>query len=348
MVKKLLWLASLLAAIALALSLLSPQIDPTYLPWLPIFGLVFPLLALGNVLLVIVWLLAKDKRVILPLLMLLLSLIYLDRFVGISDEQPIVDSDAFTIATYNMSNAVSGYDREADKRHSKRQKLEKYLHLLRPADILCVQEKGAFATDVIKSVFNEHELYSHAQKGAAILTRFPIIDRGFIDFGTITNSCLWADLVIGPDTVRVYSVHLQSNMITNDTKNVIANGDLQEEKTWQGIRRILGKFSTNHQKRIQQSHMIAEHIGSSAHPVVLCGDLNDTPMSYTYSLLTRGLADSFIERGRGLASTYADNIPLLRIDYILSSPSIEVLSHSVKQSPYSDHYPLVVELRSRH
>lgn len=295
----------------------------------------------------VLWIGLRQKKAILPAIMVLVSLLYIDRYIGPNTAAPPIDPDSFTIATYNMSNALSGYDREADKRQTKRDRLEKYLHLLRPADIICVQEKGLFATYVIHSVFNKNELYSHENKGAAILTRYKIKDKGFIEFGTTTNSCLRADLLIDGQVVRIYSVHLQSNQITRDAKQVIENPDLQEEKVWQGIRKILAKFTTSHHKPIQQSRLIAQHIAECPHPLVLCGDFNNTPLSHTYEVLTEDLADSFVARGRGLASTFADGIPMLRIDYVLASPALEVLSHQVKPAPYSDHYPVVVDLRLR-
>lgn len=346
--KTLLWMLTWLVSLGLIMSMLAPHVEPHLFPWLPLFGLVFPFLFIANVLLVVNWLLRRSKKVLLPLSVLVVSLLYVDRFFGFASSESQSVPGMFTVATYNMGNARAGYDRDQDKRNTKRQKLEKYLDLLGPADIICIQEKGAFATDVLQSVFDEHNHYTHKDKGAAILTRYDILDQGVIDFGTKTNSCLWADLKVAEDILRVYSVHLQSNMITNDAKQVIRDGDLQQDQTWQRIRRILRRFTTNHQTRVDQSHLIAEHIAQSPHPVLLCGDLNDTPMSYTYEVLTTGLKDSFLAQGKGLASTYADDIPFLRIDYVLAGDNVDIIAHDVKPAPYSDHYPVVVTAQLRH
>jgi endonuclease/exonuclease/phosphatase family metal-dependent hydrolase len=68
--------------------------------------------------------------------------------------------------------------------------------------------------------------------------------------------------------------------------------------------------------------------------------LNDTPFSYAYHTLSYGLKDSFSERGSGFGITYNGPIPGLRIDYILTSPQINIHSHDVLSSTLSDHYPV--------
>jgi endonuclease/exonuclease/phosphatase family metal-dependent hydrolase len=71
--------------------------------------------------------------------------------------------------------------------------------------------------------------------------------------------------------------------------------------------------------RARQAEILREHIAASPHPVIVCGDFNDTPLSYSYRLMSKGLKDSFMEKGWGLGTTYAGALPALRIDYILCS-----------------------------
>lgn len=335
-----------MVCIGLALAVLSPLISPASIPALPLFGLAYPILMILATLLLIYWLFAAPKRSFLPLIMLLIGMVYSTRYFSLGGSSSGTQESVCTVATYNLSNALSGYDRIETVRETKRQLLEDYLHQLRPTDIICVQERGAFASEVLASVFNEHQLHSHKAKGTAILSRYPIVDSGIIDFGTKTNSCVWADLTIGSSTVRVYSVHLQSNMITQDTKRLMEGDAIPSKKSpLSRLRRVVGNFLTNHRKRIAQSKLIKQHVDQSPHPVIVCGDFNDTPMSTTYQTFATDLQDSFVSRGRGFASTFAGHIPFLRIDYVWASPSFDFRSHEVlKEQVYSDHYPVVVEL----
>jgi endonuclease/exonuclease/phosphatase family metal-dependent hydrolase len=79
-------------------------------------------------------------------------------------------------------------------------------------------------------------------------------------------------------------------------------------------------------------------------PVIVLGDFNDTPQSYTYAVI-RGedLHDSFVQRGSGIGTTYAGSIPGLRIDFVMTGSRFTIIRHEVLKLPYSDHYPVVAE-----
>jgi endonuclease/exonuclease/phosphatase (EEP) superfamily protein YafD len=72
----------------------------------------------------------------------------------------------------------------------------------------------------------------------------------------------------------------------------------------------------------------------------LCGDFNDTPVSYSYNQLTKNLGDSFTGSGRGLGATYIGRLPSYRIDYILHSEDLTPLNFQVSKIRLSDHYPI--------
>jgi endonuclease/exonuclease/phosphatase family metal-dependent hydrolase len=320
-----------------------PFVSPTYWSVLPVLGLAFPVLVVACIVLALIWLTISKRRAILPLLMVVIALAFMPRYINFGAVS--IAPDTFTIATYNLSNALAGYDRQKEKRASKRERLEDFLHQLRPIDIVCVQERGAFAAEVLAAVFNEHYTHSHKGKGAAILSRFPIVDQGIIDFGTVTNSCLWADLRVGDGIVRVYSTHFQSNMITMDTKRILDGEAPAKQGRGFRVRRVFKNFVANHLIRLDQGKLVKQHIASSPYPVLLCGDFNDVPMSRLYQSFADILDDSFIDRGAGLATTFAGHIPFLRIDYIWLSKTLEAHSHKVvKGSGFSDHNPVVVEV----
>jgi endonuclease/exonuclease/phosphatase family metal-dependent hydrolase len=78
----------------------------------------------------------------------------------------------------------------------------------------------------------------------------------------------------------------------------------------------------------------------------VCGDFNDTPMSYDYSTLSDGLNDAFIEHGTGYRSTFRPMRSLLCIDYILYSNGIKAYSYEAdKSATLSDHLPLRVQFK---
>lgn len=343
MLRKISCLSTVVVCVALALSMVVPFVSPTIWSVLPVLGLLFPLLLVLCLVMAVLWLAVDRRYASLPVVMVLVALFFVPRYFNLGSSSH--SAATFSIATFNLSNAIAGYDREKLKRETKREKLEDFLHQLRPIDILCVQERGSFAAEVLESVFNEHYTHSHKGKGAAILSRFPMVDQGMIDFGTVTNSCLWADLQIGDDVVRVYSTHFQSNMITMDTKRILEGDPPAQQKTGLRLRRVFRNFVANHIKRLDQGKLVKQHIANSPYPVLLCGDFNDVPMSRLYQTFSDILSDSFIVKGSGLSTTFAGHIPFLRIDYVWLSATLEAHSHHVvKGSGFSDHHPVVVEV----
>jgi endonuclease/exonuclease/phosphatase (EEP) superfamily protein YafD len=97
--------------------------------------------------------------------------------------------------------------------------------------------------------------------------------------------------------------------------------------------------------RSTQVNTLSAHIASCPYPVILSGDFNDTPSSYTYHQLVMKLTDSFVESGNGLfMNTYAGKFPSFRIDYILHSDWFRSVSYQTMQVDISDHYPIAATL----
>ena len=97
--------------------------------------------------------------------------------------------------------------------------------------------------------------------------------------------------------------------------------------------------------RSKEARTIKENIVKSPYPVVVCGDFNDIPVSYTYHVLSEGLQDAFQESAWGFGKTYAGHIPALKIDNILLDNSLEALHCHIPKIPFSDHYPVVAQFK---
>ncbi|MCP4438917.1 MAG: endonuclease, partial [Aureispira sp.] len=124
-------------------------------------------------------------------------------------------------------------------------------------------------------------------------------------------------------------------------KNITSLNDKNTQAKYQ---RIGSKLKNAFIKRTEQARAIAKSIKECPHEVIVCGDMNDTPMSYAYHTIVKGLKDSFYEKGRGIGSTYAGKLPALRIDYILTSSTIDVYSHQVLSKTLSDHYAVTANI----
>jgi endonuclease/exonuclease/phosphatase family metal-dependent hydrolase len=105
---------------------------------------------------------------------------------------------------------------------------------------------------------------------------------------------------------------------------------------------LLKKLSEATVIRSKQADVLLETIrGLKGKKLVLCGDFNDSPISYTHHTLCDDLQDAFVESGNGLGISYNRNRMYFRIDHILASKDLGVYGCRVDDSiEASDHYPI--------
>jgi endonuclease/exonuclease/phosphatase family metal-dependent hydrolase len=223
-------------------------------------------------------------------------------------------------------------------------------------DIACFQEyyrqdkPTSFETyDSIRQIMSSidyHERSAHNERGKrnfgiAIFSKYPMIARGDVMFesqGTMDfNYCVFADVVCHKDTVRIYNVHLQSIRLS-EPGSTPATGTLSILKT--GIK----KMNSAYIKRADQARKVIEHMESSPYPIVVCGDFNDTPMSYTYHQFYKKMTDGFREASYGLGATYIGRIPAGRIDYVFHTDELSCSNFMVHKVNYSDHRPITCSI----
>lgn len=87
--------------------------------------------------------------------------------------------------------------------------------------------------------------------------------------------------------------------------------------------------------------ILKKHLLGSPYPVILAGDFNDLPYSYTYFSLRENLENAFESKGRGFGFTYNKVLFFLRIDNVFFDKALEVLQFkTLREVDYSDHYPI--------
>lgn len=338
--KFVLW-SNILAALALLMCYFVPNYDPHKVWVFSFIGLTYPMLVITNLCFVVFWLFKDIKFVFISILCIAIGYKHLQNYFPINVSKSKTNPQDISIISFNIGNALEAYDKEKEVKISKQEKMAEFLERFKDEDVLCLQEIGTYANEIINKNFKDYNIHKF-NKGAVILSKHKMIKKGQINFGTKTNSCLWADIVVGVDTFRIYSIHLQSNRITNDANAVIASHDINDEKTWNRFKRIMMRYRDHHKERSLQATSIKEHADLSPYPVILCGDFNDVPLSYTYAVLQKDLTDSYAEAGNGIGSTFNGKIPFLRIDYILHDKKLKTKKFNIIRENYSDHYPIAV------
>lgn len=247
--------------------------------------------------------------------------------------------------SFNLQKVKSIRKKNGSIDESAKSKFVKFLNEQGLHGVLCAQETSHAGYQVIKDELNYPYTTRSSEKGVSIFSTYPVIDKGEIDLKSDkASSAVWADLDVDSTTIRVYNIHLRSNKISKPAEDMMQDADLQSSKTWNSIRGILANYKNSTILRSKQAKAIQDHVSASPHPAIICGDFNDTPLSYVYNILAKNKLDSFKEQGSGIGTTYAGIIPALRIDYILTDERLEIVRHKVLKENYSDHYPISAKI----
>lgn len=363
--RKIMFGLNMTAAIGLLLSLLSLFISPEHFWMLAFMGLAFPFLFAINILFVLYWVVIRWQRALFSGILVLAGFTKIGDFYNFS--APATREDVVNYRATDSTLHILSYNvRLFDLYNWTNNKLtrNKIMDVIRKeqADILCFQE---FFYDDTKS-FNtldtlleiqparyKHIAHTATVKGVnhwgiATLSRFPIVNKGLIPFRDSTdNISIFSDIKAYGDTIRVYNLHLESVRFRKEDYKALKTLTGNEDQTdLEGPQRIISRMRRAYIRRARQTDIIATHIKESPHPVIVCGDFNDPPNSYTYHQIAQSLKDAFKESGAGWGSTYVGLIPFLRIDYILYTPeAFKSLYFKVIRKKLSDHYPVVSTIK---
>jgi len=356
LLSRLLFLVNCGFAFALLASYTATWISPIDFWPLAFFGISYPFILLGNVLFLVFWLWrGKRKNALISSLSFLIGLAFFFDFFQISlfDGAEDENNTQIKVMSYNV-RLFDFYNFTENK--NTRNEIIAELQEVDP-DIMCFQEfyhtdqVGRFTTrDTIVPLLrtkNVHEHYTHEMRGkqyfgVVTMSSYPMINKGNIPFENDPNNfCIFSDLKIGNDTLRVYNTHLASIRFGHDDYSFvdqISQGNGGNLKS--GSRQIAARLKRAFVKRAHQVHKIMEHVKASPYPVLLCGDFNDTPISYCYAQFDDVLTDAFTKSGNGTGATYIGKFPSFRIDYIFHDPKLNSYDFEVREAKLSDHHAI--------
>ena len=347
LVYKFIVLINIVAILPLLLAYVSIYISPAKI-WFPaFFGLAYPYFLVLNILFVIFWIYHKKWVLLLSLGIILLGWNYFGNTFQVNFKNvEHVQGSTFKLLSYNV-RLLDKYNWSNDKNTP--QNLVDYIYDEK-ADIICLQEVPGkrnnkpdlkLLSKVVKG--NKYNYSSNKKSNIGVITisKYPIISKGTIQFKNSNNVGIYTDLKINNITYRVYNVHLQSIYLDPSAYKLLDSLDFQQKKrNLKEAGDILSHLKKAYKLRAEQADEIARHIDQSPFPVIVTGDFNDTPVSYSYHTISKGLCDAFIESGSGISNTYIGKFPSFRIDYILHTNALRSTNYEVEHVKYSDHYPI--------
>lgn len=341
-------------AVALLLSFYLTFADPA--KWWPagFAGLPFFYLWLACLLFLPLWVFNHRRYWLISLIALLLTVPGLIRSWGfhLLGGTKTASEKSFTIMSFNSSRmGLSNHKADTLRTPHIYEELAK----ARP-DILCIQEFFSNSEPTPRNHLDSIRIklrydyyytayfstqWDHFHFGTAIFSRFPIVDTAAIElYGRHSEDMISARLLVHGDTIRILSAHLASYRLQQEDYGVVTSPKGR-------IRGVAGKMRRSFALRSKQANIMKQEIEATKEPLVVVGDFNDVPASYTYNQIRGNLQDAFLAQGSGLGRTFSAISPHLRIDYILPDNHFKVEDFAIFRRKSFEHYPIMTRLSMR-
>lgn len=341
---RLLWVVYLAAAAVTAVAYLSPYTAPGGLWPVAFAALAYPSLVALLLLLSGYWLYrGRFGRAALGPIVVALGYTHLRALVGLGGGAAASpDATPVAFVSYNLLGGKTFRGLEGAALDTRAGELAGCLE----ADVLAVQESPRYevVADAVRDALAADGLgyaYRPGSPAIALYARYPLLRPAVVEQFNSLNGILRADMVVTPDdTVRLLVAHLESNRVRLDASQVAREVAKADPQAYRTVRGVAANYRLGARRRGIQSAVVTAEVAASPYPVVLLGDLNDVPLSYTLGELRRGgLVDAFREAGSGLGVTYEGSIPGLRIDFVMATPQLAPVAASVLDCDFSDHRP---------
>lgn len=330
-----------------ALAVFGYYVDPRTTPLLALMGLGYPLLLLSNLLFIAYWAFKAKRQFWISLLAVVLSWGQLTTFYRIKTKTLVPDKETLDVMSFNvrMFNRYQWLEQDSVAAN-----IKNLVDQAQP-DILFIQE---YYTYQETPSFNLPYSYIQATNdgknyGLAIFSNYRIVRTGRVMYKspgmTQNDEFIYADLVIGSDTVRAVNTHLASVKLDYRDYALLENPNAEpQEEVKKGLFTILERILHAFERRAHQVDILLQFMEETHLPVILAGDLNDTPSSRAYRRITHILEDAYVAAGSGFSSTYTRMPIPLRIDHLFFSQGFTIYDHEVlDEVKLSDHYPILVK-----
>ncbi len=332
----------------------SDHLHPDSHPWLSCMGMAFPFVLAVNAVFVPLWVFLSWRRLLIPILGFALAYTPINIYIPLHLPQQPPD-DALLVVSYNVAGYGGNY-----KYEQAFDTIFGYVRRLSP-DILCTQED--MSSKWLDTQKRYAELFPYndtvrvsdpsrnkAVNSVGIHTRFPILRKERISYESISNGSVAYFLKVGADTVVVVNNHLESTHLSNRDRRKyedMLKGGMSRDTVQAETSLLVDKLGEAMAVRARQADALHQWIDAHRqYPLIVCGDFNDTPISYTRHALAQGLTDCFVEAGNGLGLSFNRKGFNFRIDHLLCSGHFTPYRCEIDSKiDVSDHYPLLCWLK---
>jgi len=357
---------NIITGVLYLLSCLAPYIKPGNSWVIAVLGLAFPVLLALLIAFIFLWLILKLRRAWFSIIVLLAgykSIGVFWAFNTASAFQYQKKPGQIRIASWNVARFLE-WKRNNNEKSQIRLKMLDQIQKQSP-DILCLEE---FFHSPVDSIFYNniseitamgypYHYFSYDPDGdyqfigSAIFSKYPMLDTGLVRYfrPSMTEALVHADIKVNDDTIRVFATHLQSVQFRQKDYEAIDEITTAKDSLIDNSKTVLAKLRKAMSLRSSQADIARQIMDDSPYPTIFCGDLNDTPNSYTYFTIRGDMQDAFLKKGFGIGRTFSSISPTLRIDYIFADDQFSIKQFTRVVKYLSDHFMIMadVELKQK-
>lgn len=350
--KSILFGINIFTLLLLLSSYLSWNVSPERFSGFAYLGLGFAFTLAANAAFLIFWcFIRKWKVVVLNVGVMILCYSPITAYFPLNIVREKAPEGSIKILSYNARGFAWDTNLKWDDSHP----LVEYIKSVDP-DIICMQEylsagKNINTKNLVKAL-EKYPYYSVTplrkviwyEYGLACFSKYPIKSVQPIPIVTSDNGSVLYQIDVNGKRITVINNHLESNRLTSNDKRLYKKlikertSNMFDEVAQNVERRLGGAYKV----RAPQADLIAHYVSEqNTDATIVCGDFNDTPISYTYNTISKNLEDAFVETSFGPRITYHESYFWFRIDFILHSKNLKAYEFTVdNKMKLSDHYPV--------
>lgn len=283
-------------------------------------------------------------------------------FLGASDissafplnfpQKPKTGETTFSLISFNIFHTDDYRGSSAPENRSLR-----YL-INSNADIICLMEiydintgslelKGREAlADTLRNLYPY--IAGDGRYDFKVLSKYPVEQLNLPHPGSAYEGYTYSfyQVKIKNHNITLAVVHLPSFALSTEERNVLTDAGHQSVK--KSITELNGtirsKMSYAFSTRATATKELIQILDNLRGPVIVCGDFNDVPASWTYrQFMDHGFKDAFSETNFGPMITYNAHLMYFHLDHVLYRGDLRALKLKRGSIDSSDHYPLEAE-----
>ena len=338
--------ANIASIIVMLLVGYSGRLHPVDHPILSCVGLAFPALLLINLLFLLFWALVRLRLVWVPLLGFLVCYYPVTTYLPLHFFSEDTASSTLKILSYNVKDFNTD-GRDIPGIHP----ACSYI-IDSNADVVCMQEVMTghkHLQPALETYPYKAEMTGNLWGSMVVLSRYPILKKERIPYPSDGNLSMAVTLDIDGEEVVVVNNHFQTSGLSADDKRdfrEMMNGNKRNEIREES-RHLLSILGESASLRARQVDKVAAYVRDHQDkPLILCGDFNETPISYSHETFARLLTDCYVATGNGVGWSYNSNRIHVRIDNVFCSPHWQPVKCEIDTKIHaSDHFPIICYLK---